>query len=376
MRVSLMFIVFLFLVNLSSAKVWQTSFADVDGDMEDEMFEYVIGEFGEHNIPYVYCPWVTMIAWRTIKTCLSIRLLRQQIFLDTVRILDTGLPVETSPFYYIDTLYNSMSTYIDSIWVITTWESDRAILSRVVNLDDERLFMRYCLYLKNGGMIDTLGETAIFVVWNDGETTVQGAQQYVLNQLGKYKNLYIDSFPIPDSGQVRFRIRYAWDDFAKQLDSFSIWAWDGGSTNNPTVAMFGDLHLPKPSYLFTSVSSQNGAETTHVYWDFKPSGVRNTQIRKKSTRFNVTVKPVPFRRKVNFAVSLPEAGSIDIKIYNSMGALIRGLKSEFLLPGRYEFIWDGKDWMERKCPAALYFYVVQYKIGNKVEMVSGPITKL
>lgn len=256
-----------------SAKEWLYSWSDVDGDEIDEKFIYVVGENGEINAPYVYAPWVTVIAWQTARTALSVMKLRQILYWGEDLILDTGSMPEVpngSPWYYVDTYYDTMYTYMDGDKTITIWQAPKAKLKRVADLTDDRAFLRFYLWYHEGDCWKYLGKTGLLMTWNDGKTTIEGAKQFVLDRLSGLKSSYIDSFPSPEPGEFTFKIEYSYDDYADQIDDYSVLAWDGGSASYPdTRAIFGTLLLPKPDYLFTEYSSAPCSEFTHADWSFK-----------------------------------------------------------------------------------------------------------
>jgi len=256
-----------------SGKEWLYSWADVDGDQIEEKFIYVVGEDGEINVPYVYAPWVTVIAWQTARTALSIMKLRQILYWGEDLILDTGKMPEVpngSPWYYVDTYYDTMYTYMDGDKTITIWQASKAKLKRVVDLTDDRAFLRFYLWYHEGDCWKYLGKTGLLMTWNDGKTTIEESKQLVLDRLQSLKEAYIDSFSSPEPGEFTFKIAYSYDDYADQIDGYSVLAWDGGSPSYPdTRAIFGTLLLPKPDYLFTEYSNAPCSEFTHADWSFK-----------------------------------------------------------------------------------------------------------
>jgi len=254
------------------AGVWTTSHADVDGDGSDEGIDYVIGINGEHNIPYVYLPTAHFIAWNTARTCMSIHKLRQVILENGNRILDTGEPSMPNwdEFNYIDTYYDTMYSYYENSngTIVTHWESQYAILERIVSLNDIYGINRYKLWKKCGISSNYLGETALLAVWNDGMTTIEQAKQYVLDKLQQYKSVFADSFTgLTGSDNIMFKAVYVFDDFVSRLDNFAVLCWDGYNYQSPdTRAIWGTLHLPEPCTLRCEVNSGGSTERTFVYW--------------------------------------------------------------------------------------------------------------
>jgi len=261
------------IVSSLSAKEWLYSWADVDGDKIQEKFIYVIGENGEINVPYVYAPWVTVIAWNTCRTAISIMKLRQKIYWGEDLLLDTGKLPEVpngQSWHYEETFYDTMFTYVDGDNVVTIWQSKRAKLKRVVTLNNTCAIIRFHLWYHKGDCWKYLGKTGLLMTWNDGKTGVEESKQFVLERLQELKNTYEDSFPSVKPGEFLFKISYSYDDYAKQLDDYSVLAWDGWSSGYPgNSAIFGTVLLPKPEYLFTEYNSAPCKEFTYADWSLK-----------------------------------------------------------------------------------------------------------
>ncbi len=168
------------LVGSIDGKVWDTSHADVDGDGVDEGIDYVIGENGEPNVPYVYQPISHFHAWNTVRTCMGTTRLRQVLTKGGQVLLDTGEPTFINwVFYYVDTYYESMRISTVGDKVVIRWESPGAVLERIVYLTDDFGLNRFRMWLKGQDGAETfLGETALLIVWNDGMTTIEGSVYY------------------------------------------------------------------------------------------------------------------------------------------------------------------------------------------------------
>jgi len=300
--------------------VWTTSHADVDGDGIDEGIDYVIGEEGEQNIPYVYAPHAHFIAWNTSRTCMGVAYLRQVLFNGAERLLDTGEPTLIGQnFYYVDKLYDSMTSFWNGNNVVTRWVSQKAILERIVNLNDARGVNRYRLWQKNNdGSTTFLGETGFLAVWNDGMTTIEQARNYVLGQIQNYKNAYNDSFPgiiLPNG--IAFKVIYIFDDYLNKVDNFSILGWDGWNYNTPSSpAIWGMLHLPEPCSLTCEYFSSPCSERAYVLWK-APTGI------KTAVRIEPEVINLKSHGKFTAFITLPSGynhNNIDLSTVECEGA--------------------------------------------------------
>jgi len=67
--------------------------------------------------------------------------------------------------------------------------------------------------------------------------------------------------------------------------------------------------------------------------------------------------PNPFNHSIKVRFTLPEAGKVDIDVYNVTGQYIGKLLNENKTSGTYFFIWDAS-----KMPSGSYF--IRFKSGN------------
>jgi hypothetical protein len=65
--------------------------------------------------------------------------------------------------------------------------------------------------------------------------------------------------------------------------------------------------------------------------------------------------PNPFTNKVLIQYGVPRRKRISLKIYNCLGQLVKTMFEEKVEPGFYKVIWDGKDNLNRKLSAGIYF---------------------
>ncbi|NOX38413.1 MAG: T9SS type A sorting domain-containing protein [Calditrichaeota bacterium] len=66
--------------------------------------------------------------------------------------------------------------------------------------------------------------------------------------------------------------------------------------------------------------------------------------------------PNPFNPTTTIQYTLPKAGKVILKIYNSLGQVVRTLVEEHQPAGRYTVQWNGRDDFGRQMPAGIYFY--------------------
>ena len=69
--------------------------------------------------------------------------------------------------------------------------------------------------------------------------------------------------------------------------------------------------------------------------------------------------PNPFNPSTEIRFDLPEAGNVNLAIYNLMGQKIRTLSSVNMTPGYHAIIWDGTNDMGSQVATGMYFYSIQ-----------------
>jgi len=87
----------------------------------------------------------------------------------------------------------------------------------------------------------------------------------------------------------------------------------------------------------------------------------------------VTTWPNPFRESVRIGFHLAEAASIELRLHDPSGRLIRTLATGPHAAGAHQFNWDGRDSAGRRVPSGSYFYSLHVR-GREVE--TAPMTLL
>ncbi len=65
--------------------------------------------------------------------------------------------------------------------------------------------------------------------------------------------------------------------------------------------------------------------------------------------------PNPFRHATTFRYVVDAAVTMDARVYDVSGRLVRNLGTQFRLPGRYRVTWDGRDDRGIRAPSGIYF---------------------
>ncbi len=68
--------------------------------------------------------------------------------------------------------------------------------------------------------------------------------------------------------------------------------------------------------------------------------------------------PNPFNPVTSILYYLPEAGQVDLKVYNVAGQLVKILISGVLQQGQHSVIWDGTNSLGRDVASGIYFYML------------------
>jgi hypothetical protein len=71
--------------------------------------------------------------------------------------------------------------------------------------------------------------------------------------------------------------------------------------------------------------------------------------------------PNPFNPTTKIEYSVQTTENIQIKIYNSVGQLVKSLINETKTPGEYSVIWESEDDNGKKVASGVYFYQLQTK---------------
>jgi len=69
--------------------------------------------------------------------------------------------------------------------------------------------------------------------------------------------------------------------------------------------------------------------------------------------------PNPFNPSTEIRFDLPEAGKVNLAIYNLMGQKIRTLSSGEMTPGYHAIVWDGTNDLGSQVATGMYFYAIQ-----------------
>gem|GEM_PF-1134644 len=66
--------------------------------------------------------------------------------------------------------------------------------------------------------------------------------------------------------------------------------------------------------------------------------------------------PNPYKQSTTINYQLAKPGPVSVKIYNTLGQLVKTLVDQHQIPGYYSVRWDGRDGAHRKAASGIYFY--------------------
>ena len=72
--------------------------------------------------------------------------------------------------------------------------------------------------------------------------------------------------------------------------------------------------------------------------------------------------PNPFNPRTRIEYTVRESSPVNLKVYNTLGQLVRTLVDDYKITGEYSVMWDGTDNSGNKVPSGAYYY--QIKMGE------------
>jgi len=76
--------------------------------------------------------------------------------------------------------------------------------------------------------------------------------------------------------------------------------------------------------------------------------------------------PNPFNPAVNFVIELPEAGLVELVVYDARGRRVRVLLRENRQAGRLDLTWNGTDGNGLRQPGGVYLFEMVFRSGKSV----------
>jgi flagellar hook assembly protein FlgD len=80
--------------------------------------------------------------------------------------------------------------------------------------------------------------------------------------------------------------------------------------------------------------------------------------------------PNPASGQTAIRYQLSKSGNVSLKVYNTLGQVVKTVVNQNQTPGHYSVIWDGKDDVGRQTSAGIYFYrIVSGEFSSTKKMV-------
>ena len=70
---------------------------------------------------------------------------------------------------------------------------------------------------------------------------------------------------------------------------------------------------------------------------------------------------------MNLEYEIPECAEVSLKVFNSIGAVVRTILTQEVMPGKYQITWFLTDDQDRNLASGIYF--VRFTAGDKYERI-------
>lgn len=140
-----------------------------------------------------------------------------------------------------------------------------------------------------------------------------------------------------------------------------------GSVTNSTYTNFTNGYFGLMAVHSSAADPRAGAEFDQLYFDTSSSSPLGKPVviagdNPQPQSFNLFQNyPNPFNPSTSIRFEVPEAGSVNLKVYNLLGQEVSTLVNNFVEAGSHEVVWDAADY-----PSGVYVY--RLTCGNRVEI--------
>lgn len=155
------------------------------------------------------------------------------------------------------------------------------------------------------------------------------------------------------------------DNYVKDDEPFSALSWSANGQDKVKISIDSithDAQITAPGFVgvesvvFTVTDSHSGSDTDTVLVSILPTSIEERRDDLIPTEFRLYQNfPNPFNISTQILFDVPVASHIRLVIYNNLGQELRTLVDNFLSPGIYNVIWDGKINGDKIVPSGSYF---------------------
>ncbi len=215
--------------------------------------------------------------------------------------------------------------------------------------------------------LDTDPFAGILLDVTDGPVNVNIVEEFDIDE-----NVQIKITPEGEAGTDRVTFNL------KQVPKLDI--GKGARVLGAFIASHAEIHFSKDSKFRGSICS-GGSITVEARVPFQFHGSATPLPKEESDemKFVDNAQPVtnyalsqnypnPFNPETRIRFALPEAGEVNLRIYNEAGQLVRELVDGRISSGRHELTWDGRDRTGRLAATGVYFYrlVIRGETGEVI----------
>jgi len=125
---------------------------------------------------------------------------------------------------------------------------------------------------------------------------------------------------------------------------------------NPALIIYGCPESEPGACLWQS--DRNGKWDIYgVSGFFGPGGVAGKNDKEDSGKIFLSQNaPNPASGKTSIDYQIAQPGHVKLKIFNSLGQLVKTLVDKQQMPGKYDIVWNGLNQSGNKVPSGIYFY--------------------
>ncbi|MBI5805198.1 SMP-30/gluconolactonase/LRE family protein [candidate division TA06 bacterium] len=151
------------------------------------------------------------------------------------------------------------------------------------------------------------------------------------------------------------------DPWHNKLLTFGIQGQEAGQFKLPQ----GLAVSPDGKYLYVADTHNDRLQRFKMFFDMGTLGGAQFAGKRQIANSAPTVfglsqcYPNPCKQATNINYQIAQPGNVRIKIYNTLGQVVKTLVSENQQPGYYSINWDGRDECTRQVAAGIYFYRLQ-----------------